>query len=299
MNKLVAKIYAQKYAQNAKHIAQKASSIYRLQTKRHRNSSNYKKKYRNVNRAKRSPIFGITYAVVYIIRAITLPIRLMSKPNWLVAIATIVYTIVATGQWLTMKATLDAANSSSDQTRDMVEAAKQQASAAAAMAEVAKSNLISSERAWVGPNNASIENWTDADKPLRVNVTYQNTGREPATQFSKSLILTYFEKDDIENGNLTIRARQIFDDCNRIVLSTAGDVAFPSTGFNTYNFFNTASDEDSKALRADLNSVLIIQGCFVYKTVESVHRTNFCFYFKPSKSIPDRLNICEGGSTAN
>ncbi len=117
---------------------------------------------------------------------------------------------------------------------EQAQATDKEATALADSASVSHQNMIASERAWVGPRNASIGAITVA-KPLDVNIEYANTGREPATDFVYTLD-GFSETTEEETGGKTVqRVFNYFQGCQARAGLTLGQVVFPSTGFSSYN----------------------------------------------------------------
>ena len=90
------------------------------------------------------------------------------------------------GQLAAMEAQLKEMKSSGEQTDALIkiytrlaDATAKSADAATKQSENSDRSLIEAQRAWVGPQDANIENPV-AFAPLKITVSYNNTGRQPA-----------------------------------------------------------------------------------------------------------------------
>jgi hypothetical protein len=61
-------------------------------------------------------------------------------------------------------------------------------------ARVTKENMIADHRAWIGPTHATIDQ-PALDKPIHAQITYNNTGRQPAPVEIKSNFLPFTYDD--------------------------------------------------------------------------------------------------------
>jgi hypothetical protein len=71
--------------------------------------------------------------------------------------------------------------------RDQAEASKTAAYAATKQSENSDKTLVQTQRAWVGPINASIASEPAIGKPVEITIQYQNSGRELALGFIYSV----------------------------------------------------------------------------------------------------------------
>lgn len=190
-------------------------------------------------------------------------------------------------------------------TKKAAEAALKQAAASQTAADAslkqvqdAESALTLAQRAWVGPSNAALTAAPQPGKPADLAITYQNSGREPA------LNLIYdVDAFAMENTAITDELARI--DSYRQVCRTAnqppgGSVVYPATGsFSSYNLSSTIAASNFDAQFLNGHEVLVIQGCFWYRTFKMQKHSYFCYYYDPKQTKITNLNICKIGADAN
>lgn len=168
----------------------------------------------------------------------------------------------------------------------------------------AKKSSITNLRAWLGPTNASMNSDLGKSQPIEIVVEYQNTGKEPATNFMHTIELsaipskTFFPQipdngDDIIGGGY---GWVVSCDPSK---QSAGPVVFPSSGVNSYRL-NAILDKkliDDSVISGD--KVIVLQGCFAYKTTGKIHHSLFCYYYKSGVTKIANLDICPSGQYAD
>jgi hypothetical protein len=186
---------------------------------------------------------------------------------------------------------------------DQANAAKRAADAATKQSEIATRQaensdkaLFQSQRAWVGPSNASFSAEPKTEEPIEVAIQYQNSGREPALNFSYNIDMFGVIENNPDFGN---RVTPFMTKCLATSAVAPGQVVYPSTGFSQY----TLGAKSDKTLVDDLivsgEKVIVIQGCFLYATGQTVHHSFFCFFFKNKLTRIANLNICQSGHYAD
>jgi hypothetical protein len=159
---------------------------------------------------------------------------------------------------------------------DNVAATAQAAKANADTSRGAEQTRVESSRAWVGPTTATIDAAPTLGKPATVSISYQNTGKEPARNF------TYYASPAVINlaadhaGKLTQQYSDYMGKCLRTPDTENAGVVYPSTGFNGNTLTVTV-----KGAAIDSNVIagkngLLVQGCFVYRTFNQPHHSAFC-----------------------
>jgi hypothetical protein len=164
-----------------------------------------------------------------------------------------------------------------------------------------------STRAWVGPVKGTA--LIDDTGTVTFKITYKNSGKEPAVQFGddwaddwsaisedSSAKFDFYSncKSDGGLGRCSERAarwqrthcdsKQTFQD----------RIAFP-------DFSYTHSKNGLRVDKADHNRIVVVQGCFVYKSnvtpLGSVHRSAFCYYYRVGQQ-EDEMRACPVGNSA-
>lgn len=195
--------------------------------------------------------------------------------------------------------------------RDQAKAAVDQADAAKIQAEVARAqadankeaaiiaheNVVAAERAWVGPNGATIDQPPTMGSDVRIHISYQNTGREPARGFVPNAEIFVAAQNDM--GAALERISDNVINCKSRQPMEGQQVVYPTTGFGG-NQLNPVLDKslvNDSLVKGD--SIIVVPGCFVYETFGKPHHSAFCFFFKVGLSVQPNLNFCIGGSDAD
>lgn len=204
-----------------------------------------------------------------------------------------------------IKGQADAAVTQADAAKAQAAVAKTQADAAIEAAKAAKENTIAAERAWVGPNGATIDtapvagNTPVAGNPVNFVITYQNSGREPAINFTSTADPFIVTTEDNQDGVITGRLVKDVNDClaKKPIIGT--QVVYPSTGFASNQLTVTfdKSKIDDKVISGE--KTLVVSGCFVYETFGSSHHSTFCFYYHSGVTKGPNLAFCPSGAFAD
>jgi hypothetical protein len=183
-----------------------------------------------------------------------------------------------------------------------------------ASADAANRQLIAATRAWVGPFGASIHGLKNL--PMRTNVDYRNSGKEPAINFS-------FEDGGTDDWGATITSGRpkdlIFNPATECVADSKESCAsriqnwikecqgkqieqseaiFPDSSYSFKKPFVPRDLADiSKPDRA-----VFLQGCFVYRsavTGPQVHHSAFCYFYRFGMSDAEQMTPCTGSGYAD
>lgn len=112
--------------------------------------------------------------------------------------------------------------------KEQADAAAQQAKAMANTVQVAKENMVASERAWVAPLKASAKGMPAAGKNYQVSLNYQNTGREPATQTTYGVDAFVMSAREDKIGFATTKINDFIEKCKITWEPQQTQVVFPS-----------------------------------------------------------------------
>jgi hypothetical protein len=114
--------------------------------------------------------------------------------------------------------------------------------------------------------------------------------------FSYSIDLFAVTESSPDFGN---RVTPFMTKCLATNTVPSGQVVYPSTGFSQY----TLGAKSDKTLVDDLivsgEKVVVMQGCFLYATGQTVHHSFFCFFYKNKFTRISNLNICPSGHYAD
>lgn len=181
---------------------------------------------------------------------------------------------------------------------DAAKATKEAADVAVKQVKDSESDLELAQRAWVGPNDASLSTQPQAGKPVDVSISYQNTGHEPAVNFGYSI-----DTFVAESGKLTqAQGSRLEGDeqvCKAENASTGGSVIYPSTGFNSLAVTDPEPVGVVNALLSNPHNILVIEGCFWYRTFKAQKHSYYCYFYNSNQSNLAHLSICSTGADAN
>jgi hypothetical protein len=179
------------------------------------------------------------------------------------------------------------------------EAADKQANAMNAAVEVSRESLVAAGRAWVGPRLAKMTGPLEIGKPVELSIEYANTGREPALDFVYSTE-TFSSSDAEEKRGATFAKTLIaLEACKARDSIKGGQVAFPSTGFSSYNLTVTTPNQPIDQEIIDGQKTLFIQGCFLYRSFNIIRHSYFCYFYRAKNTKLENLNICSAGHYAD
>ncbi|HXL12579.1 MAG TPA: hypothetical protein VN941_01270 [Bradyrhizobium sp.] len=188
------------------------------------------------------------------------------------------------------------AKRAADATVKAAEAAIKQSEIAAKQAEYAEKSLTQAQRAWIGPTNASFVTEPKVGEPLDIAIFYQNSGREPALNFSYEADLFPVGEQSSEFGN---RVVPFMTKCLERNTLQPGQVVYPSSGFSQYNLSMKSAPELVDDAVVSGEKVIVLQGCFVYLTGQIMRHSFFCYFYKSKFSKISNLNICQAGHSAD
>jgi hypothetical protein len=184
--------------------------------------------------------------------------------------------------------------------RDQAIASKVAADAATKQSENSDKSLIEAQRAWVGPYNANIMAEPAIGKPVEITIEYQNTGREPALGFIYSIDPFLITPEEDANWSVNTKLQNSMNICKATEKWQGGSVVYPYTGsrssyvLNTKNIADFVDEDFTKG-----NKLMVVQGCFLYKTFNLPRYSHFCYFYKQGYSKPQNLNICHSGQDAD
>jgi hypothetical protein len=171
-----------------------------------------------------------------------------------------------------------------------------QADAATKSIENAERALVQAQRAWVGPRNASFAAEPAVDKPIEITIQYENSGHEPALGFIYGVEpIGILESDETLASKLTDFQTQ----CREKKQWNGGGVVYPTAGAtfgsSGYSLFAKTRDDfvDDVTIKGD--RIIIVHGCFWYRTFAMPKYSYFCYFYKQGFSKIQNLNICPIG----
>jgi hypothetical protein len=184
-------------------------------------------------------------------------------------------------------------------------------SASAETAEKLRIFTQATERAWIGPVAARSDPF-EVGKPVKITVTYNNTGRLLAS-FKLFNGGTFFSKaqwrDDSVKKAVELRETECMNESLLNYPVAISGVAYPTAGLSAYTLIYNSNnpnitDNERIILNNDLISsdlVFVLFGCFIYKTGESTpHHSFYCYYHQAGTTDDvNNLGYCPFGQRAD
>lgn len=202
-------------------------------------------------------------------------------------------------QFLIMKGQLDEMKSSSEQVERAIAAANRQAKAAEEAAKIAGDSVVLAQRAWVGPENASITAEPKLGVPVEITVQYKNTGHQPAQFFTTKSDLFLASDEEDKNGAVNKKLDAFFDACKHETAMVGAGVVYPTSGFDNYKVSQKTTDNFVDEALVSGTKMLVVEGCFTYWTISEAKHAYFCYFYKKGTTNINNLNICARGHFAD
>jgi hypothetical protein len=159
--------------------------------------------------------------------------------------------------------------------------------------------MRAARRAWLAPQSANSDKAPVVGRPFDLSVLTQNSGAEPAIDiFTDAAPFTVALADA---GSPSVD-RNIRDALNRCLASKPGDhtrVVYPTP--------SNANDRTVLSIKRELidwdvlygTKILVVPGCFAYRSAGQTHHSAFCFFYQHGFSNAENWPICQGGNYAD
>jgi hypothetical protein len=148
--------------------------------------------------------------------------------------------------------------------------------------------------AWLHPNerglaprNIKMDIAPVLNQSIEVVLEYQNTGRDPAVETIKDIDIFTATVEEDQSGALTRKVDAFISKCKIMWQPQAVTVVYPSTGLGVgYAVTRMIDGEliDEEVIAG--TKAIFATGCFVYKTLGSIHRSWFCHFYRNGKTKP-------------
>lgn len=146
---------------------------------------------------------------------------------------------------------------------------------AAEASRVSADAAVAANRAWVAPIGAKLTEPLDINNPVAaVNVTVENTGKEPAIDVA---YLTTIEAEVLD------KIQEFTHVCADLKPIRGQTTLYPSNKFQV-NINNAVKFVNKPNAIADIlngKQVLVVKGCVAYNTAGKPRSTSFCFFLYP------------------
>ena len=181
-----------------------------------------------------------------------------------------------------------------------IEESHRLAEAAGVQADAAKVG----NRAWISPRFVSIDGAIKDGQPIGIRVLYDNAGKTPALNVEFRAEGRYIATTDGTTvlPELYRNARMGENLSCQITDVTYAGVVYPTSNQVGYisNFF--AGDSTTAEKVKSRTMIVVIQGCYTYRTLDTPHTSRFCSYLEPIADKPIEqwaFKDCADGQDAN
>ena len=159
--------------------------------------------------------------------------------------------------------------------------------------------MRAARRAWLAPQSARSDKTPVVGRTFEVSVLTQNSGAEPAVDiFADAAPFTVALTDA---GSPSVD-RNIRDALNKCLATKPGErtrVIYPNPA--------GANDRTTLSVKRELidwdvlygTKILVVPGCYAYRTGGQTHHSAFCFFYQHGFSNPNDWAICQGGNYAD
>jgi hypothetical protein len=175
---------------------------------------------------------------------------------------------------------------------DAAHAAQSEATGLGGLTKTTGKEMVVANRAWISPGDASNTKRAEPDT-YDITVHYQNPGKSPAVGVVHAFALGQI--DITKTRDLDHVYAGANNTCGKLIPPPEGQVLYP--GVNASTGFNIAGRKDVVD-----KSVTYVQGCFVYITMGTVHKSSFCIFTDPKGDKPFEQKtylICADGNHAD
>lgn len=171
-------------------------------------------------------------------------------------------------------------------------------------AQAVKDNMVADHRAWIGVVNITADSFIIGN-PVVVHVGYNNTGRQPAP-IVQDIRIGYTTPKEWGATVKTTRINTWHDKCFSVAdIGTAVITAFPTQGSSFYTDTKTSAEQaDNSAFVVDDDiaagrKIIVVFGCFLYKSFDIVRHTSFCSANWDGTAVTRAFTFCSAGNDAN
>jgi hypothetical protein len=165
---------------------------------------------------------------------------------------------------------------------------------------LAEDAFITSNRAWLVPRAAELEKPLVNGQYVYVSISVQNTGRTPANKIRDSFEIRIAHQLDAKTEWIGVILPENTT-CERKRMSQVSDVPimYPteSGGYKIHDMLAgpIVDDDVFRGLKT-----FYIQGCLEYMTMDVLHHSAYCFFFRTSGNVADwKFMTCLNGNYAD
>ena len=144
------------------------------------------------------------------------------------------------------------------------------------------------QRAWIAPGRLiAPQNFKDQkEEDAAIGLNFQNVGKEPAIKLNEQVNVDIIEAGKWRNDAfIDAKAREMLGGrCENFDPLPDGRAIFP--GITATRYRDLEANKVTKASKDQTNYFVLVAACFVYRTLNEVHRSEFCGVLAP----PNRSN---------
>ncbi len=155
------------------------------------------------------------------------------------------------------------------------------------------------ERGWIVPRNMMLEETLVKNQPAKFKLLFDNPGTTPAIdEFQQSVPMLVLRT--AVDGEPLRKYIADADICQKTEPSKDGRVVYPSTNPNhAYEYRMTYPAEFIGDEFMTGKQVLLVVGCFKYRTLGEVHHSAYCFVGHAGLKVNEGFAICPFGNHAD
>jgi hypothetical protein len=162
--------------------------------------------------------------------------------------------------------------------------------------ETLRKTLLVTQRAWIVIDGIDSYGELKLGNPLPIGVLYSNAGQSPA----RGMMSAHYPIEvpiTSSVDEITIQSENVV--CEGLTISDRGVVVFPKNVPSGYTFY-----VPGKFITNDVVSgktALVIQGCFVYETMEEIHYSQYCIVAASGgkAATKESVRLCASGQWAD
>jgi len=159
-------------------------------------------------------------------------------------------------------------------------------------------------RAWIAPRFMSTDGPITDGQAIKIRIIYENPGRTPALEVALRIIPRTLSTNDGTPvpHELYDNVKMGTNEACKANVNVYAAATFPASTIAGYQSNFATSDVSLTTKIRARSTVLVIQGCYTYKTLDSPHESPFCQYLEPETGKPPeqwQFRHCADGNDAN
>lgn len=187
-----------------------------------------------------------------------------------------------------------------DPIKEQADAAKVSAKATADQVSNSEKASTQAQRAWVGPSNLASEAAPQGTNPLKITITYYDSGRSPGLNFETDVDWRAYDATSQTDATWIESEVKLWEAaCRNKGKPTGGETVFPNAGFSSYTQTAIIPANAVPGLVDKAGGTFVFLGCFTYISFDVVRHSAYCFYFRNGTSMPQNWNFCASGNYAD